>query len=48
MSGEEELYTIEKILDKKYNPNTGKFTYLIKWEGWDESNNTWEPKENVE
>uniref|UniRef100_A0A914Q0X6 Chromo domain-containing protein n=1 Tax=Panagrolaimus davidi TaxID=227884 RepID=A0A914Q0X6_9BILA len=37
-------YTVEKILDKK---GKGKnVQYFIKWKGYDETNNSWEPKSN--
>ena len=43
---DEEEYIVEKILDKRYDLN-GKVDYLIKWKGYDNSNNTWEPIENI-
>jgi hypothetical protein len=42
----EEEYTVEKILDKK--KIKGEFKYLVKWEGWDEKDSTWEPLENLQ
>ena len=38
---EDEEYEVEKILRKQTNQ------YLIKWKGYPESENTWEPKENL-
>jgi len=43
---EEEEYTVEKILDKR--TRGGKTEYLIKWEGYPDSENTWEPDENLD
>lgn len=39
------LYTVEKILSKRYM--NGKVQYYLKWLGYPESENTWEPKENL-
>lgn len=41
-----ECYEVEAIRDRKYV--RGKPTYLIKWKGWAEHDNTWEPIENLE
>jgi len=41
---DEEFY-VEKILAKREYPNP---RYLIKWEGWDIKDSTWEPIENLE
>lgn len=43
---EEEDYVVEKIVDRKVHK--GKVEYLLKWKGYDETQNTWEPKENLE
>ncbi|KAI9562709.1 hypothetical protein GHT06_010163 [Daphnia sinensis] len=42
----EELYTVEQIMDKRIVK--GKVEYLLKWKGYDHSQNTWECKENME
>uniref|UniRef100_A0A914DL83 Chromo domain-containing protein n=1 Tax=Acrobeloides nanus TaxID=290746 RepID=A0A914DL83_9BILA len=38
-------YVIDKILDKRLN-DAGEEEYLVKWEGYDDSENTWEPRES--
>ena len=43
---EEENYEVERILEKK---GVGKkLRYLVKWKGWPEEDNTWEPLENLD
>eukprot|EP01112_Ceratiomyxa_fruticulosa_P023317 TRINITY_DN8856_c0_g2_i2.p1 TRINITY_DN8856_c0_g2~~TRINITY_DN8856_c0_g2_i2.p1 ORF type:complete len:207 (-),score=45.19 TRINITY_DN8856_c0_g2_i2:60-680(-) len=42
---EEEEYTVEKILDSKITSEGKK--YLVKWEGYSEKDNSWEPRENL-
>lgn len=39
-------YVVEKILDKKVEKN-GQEKYLIKWKGYDDSWNSWEPKKGI-
>lgn len=43
-----EEYTVEAIRAKRRNPVTNQVEYLIKWENYPESDNTWEPKENLQ
>lgn len=40
----DEEYFVEKILAKREYP---ELKYLIKWEGWDIKDSTWEPLENL-
>lgn len=39
-------YEVEKIIDKKIKKD--KVLYCVKWKHYDESENTWEPIENLE
>ncbi|RWS22915.1 Chromobox-like protein 3 [Leptotrombidium deliense] len=38
-------YKIERILDKRVRG--GNVEYFLKWEGYDESHNSWEPQQNL-
>lgn len=42
---EENLWTVERIIATRQRK--GVRQYLVKWEGWDETNNTWEPEMNI-
>ncbi|KAL6167032.1 hypothetical protein ACJQWK_06483 [Exserohilum turcicum] len=42
---EDDEYEVEKIIDlQKFR---GQWKYLVKWKGWPESHNTWEPEGNL-
>ena len=43
---EEDGFSVEQILDKRINPN-GRIRYLIKWKGYPNEDNTWEPIEGL-
>merc|ERR1712062_640233 len=40
-------YEVENVVSKR-ETDEGKVEYLVKWKGWNASDNTWEPVENLE
>lgn len=44
---EEETWEVKQVLDRRTNPSTGEYEYLIEWKKWDGSP-TWEPEENCD
>ncbi|CAG7831108.1 unnamed protein product [Allacma fusca] len=45
-SESEDIYEVEKIVRKRVSD--GRVEYLIKWQGYSSSENTWEPIENLQ
>ena len=43
-----ELFQIEKILEKTYDNKTKQFLYKVKWLGYPDEECTWEPRSNLE
>lgn len=42
-----EEYNVEDIREERINNRTGALEYFVKWEGYPESDNTWEPSEHL-
>lgn len=42
-----EGYVVQEIVDKLVTPD-GKVHYLLKWKGYPDSENTWEPEEHLD
>jgi hypothetical protein len=40
-------FVVESIIDKKKDLKCNDYLYLIKWEGYNDSESTWEPEKNM-
>ena len=48
-AAEEETYDVEKILRVRHRGSHGHIVeFLVQWQGFDNSHNTWEPRRNCE
>ena len=46
-ASEEEIFSVERILDRRISKG-GRAEYLLKWTGYPDSENTWEPRSNLD
>ena len=41
------MFNAEEIRDEKFDDKTHQTLYLVKWEGYSEKENSWEPESNL-
>lgn len=46
MASAEELYEVERIVDRRKNKK-GKTEYLVRWKGYESEDDTWEPEQHL-
>jgi hypothetical protein len=44
----EQSFEVEKIVDSRVDPASGERYYRVRWTGYDESDDTWEPISNFD
>ncbi|VDN56073.1 unnamed protein product [Dracunculus medinensis] len=43
----DDVFIVERVIDMRYNSKTKTREYLLKWMGYTDEENTWEPVENL-
>lgn len=47
MGENEDLFVVERLLNKRFSKENKCWEYEVKWQGYSELDNTWEPEENL-
>jgi hypothetical protein len=42
-----DIYEVDRILKDRMNAKTGQREFLIRWKGYDDSEDTWEPRSHI-
>ena len=46
-NADDDVYTVDRILAKRWNGASSQTEYFCRWEGWGEEHNTWEPAYHI-